>query len=302
MSGAGRTHGRRHCRGVEARIPPHRIETFCNAFMDLARRGTPEHELADKVSRAFLKPPERMSSKQLRDAIEQIVSTGRGGHAFRLWYATRHEPEIAADAATAGTPRASPAASSRLLELEQERDALVAQLRRQAEKHAGALRAARETAAQDAARALTLERNAALQKRNDAEYALKAALERAEKAEAEVAVLRRRPLVDERRLAEMRTTLDSQRGQITRLQLRLSEVERERDDKDIALRRALSQLEAHASARSTKQEASVVRLPARPASRVAETAPRDLFDLLDANVAAGVMTEAEAFDKLRRAR
>ena len=153
----------------------------------------------------------------------------------------------------------------------------------------------------DEARRLILERNEALRKKSEAEYALKTAIERAEKAEEERDVLKRRPAVDEQKLAEMQTTLDGKSSQITRLQIRLSEAEKERDEKDVALRGAL----ARAQAAETKAPMSrVVEREARviPIQPIAAAPSFTALDHLDALVSEGLMTEAEAFARLRRAR
>lgn len=282
-------------------LPAHKWESFTNSYMEQCLAGTSDHDIADKLSRGYF-GQKRIGPAELRNQVEQIFTAERGGASFRSWFAARQQGDTRGSAivAEAVVGEDKPDSSVvRLGEVERERDSLVARLRDLNVKFARQEkllieRSAKPTDDPDYRDRLDIikERNSALTKRSEAELASRAALERAEKAEAEIAVLRRRPASDERRLAEMQTTHDSLSGQITRLQIKLAEMTRDRDEKDVALRGAL----ARASTAEAKRGARVIQMQPPQTDSVAD----DFGAFLDECVRRNVMTAEEAYRRLRR--
>lgn len=300
---------KRKSRGVEAVIAAHQLADFCDTYMRLVEAGQDERAIAEKLAHGYIGRQATMTVGRLRDYIEQAFTHARGSEAFRAWYALRQGDPGAASMVAETHDKANPP-EERWMILERERDGLLKrvrelqeQLKKQASTHELAIKARVETETQDAIRRLTKERNDALTKKSEAEYAAQRADKRIGELEDELSVLRRRPAVDANKLAELETTRDGLNTQITRLRNRLTEVEEERDEKDKAFRQALSRvamLESTArkpAPSETEERAPVV--PIRPRGGP-QGGVRSTGDILDDAVAAGLMTKDEAYERLRR--
>jgi hypothetical protein len=315
--------GRARNRGLDALVPTFNQSHFADKYMELVSRGESMAEVADKLGRGYVGQQRKLSVGQMQELIGMIALHGRGSPAFRAWYAEHlgGDPKVAKVIAINDAVRRNPQSlEERVEQLERERDGLVEQLRKQGARHEAEIRAARETAAQDASREAIAERNAALRAKVDAEHARDAAGARADKAEQDLLVMSRRPHADamamdaahetirdlRERVAGLEETIrkrdetihkqeETARGMSavrTRLENKLATITKERDEKDFALKGALARQNAPATAPPRAA-------PHSPPPEPQPSAP-DVMSHLTALVDAGVMTEAEAFARLRR--
>lgn len=288
-----------HIPKIARMLVPYRRERFANWYMEHWDSGESNAVIGQKVLGAF-DDRRGWSADEVVGVVEALYASGEGGMAFRAWWPLIRDgrgkdgQDMTNESAIAKKERALGRAKDGVDQLAAQARKLEEQLQQQQARHEKEMFAAVETAKLDGSRKYIQERNDANNKRAAAESALQSAIARAEKAEADVKVFQRRPAADAIVLEDAQQTLTSLRGQLTRLQNRNAELESELADKI----QSIEQMKA--SARVVNEDPR----PARAYATTVATRPpaNDVMGHLTALVDGGLMSEAEAFERLRQAR